>query len=96
MAVIHVRITNFAILNKFKHINTALDAANRTDQSLATPLVFSLDEMVDCSNQRAPFSITSYAEHVSDSTPPPSGADDSESPLRNKYVDVMGNRLCLQ
>ena len=79
-------------------INTALDAANRNDQSLCPPLVFSLDEMVDCSNQRAPFSITSHAEHVSNSVPPPDGADENDcsSPLRNKYVDIMGNNISLQ
>ena len=95
VAVIHVRVTSFASSNKFKFINTGLDAANRNDQSLAPPLVFSLDEMVDCSNPRAPFSITSHAEHVSNLVPSPAGAEDEYS-LRNQYVNIMGNELCLQ
>ena len=93
-----MRVTSQASSNKFKLINTDLDAANRNDQCICPPLVFSLDEMVDCSNQRAPFSITSHAEHVSDSVPPPSGADKfgNDTPLRNRYVEILGNQVSLQ
>ena len=94
VACIHVRMTSFANDNKYNLINTELDATNRIDQDISAPFLFTVDEFVDCANQKAPFPITTHAAAFSKGKAGPNGNDKGE--LKGHYVDVLGHKLELQ
>jgi len=94
VACIHVRMTSFANDNKYHMINTELDATNRIDQDIAAPFLFTIDEFVDCANQKAPFPITTHATAFAGNQAGPDGNDFGE--LKGHYVDILGQKLELQ
>ena len=75
-------------------INTELDATNRVDQDISAPFLFTVDEFVDCANQKAPFPITTHATAFAGGKTGPGGNDKGE--LKGHYVDILGKKLELQ
>ena len=72
-----------------------MDATNRVDQDIAAPFTFTLDEFVDCADQKHPFPITTHSTAFGGIRPTQDG-DDDEPRLQGHYVDILGTKLQLQ
>lgn len=84
-------MTSYGNDNKYDMINTHVDATNRVDQDISAPFLFSIDEFVDTTNQKAPFSITTHSAEFGGEV---LGRDDDT--LHGHYVDFLGNKIALQ
>ena len=71
-----------------------MDATNRCDQDVAAPFLFTLDEFVDCADQKHPFPITTHSSAFGGTNP--SQDDNDGSTLKGHYVDILGKNLQLQ
>ena len=56
--------------------------------------MFTLDEFVDCADQRHPFPITTHTSAFGGINP--TQDENEEMKLRGRYVDILGNPLELQ
>ena len=71
-----------------------MDATNRIDQDISAPFMFTLDEFVDCADQKHPFPITTHSSAFGGTKP--DHDNDDQPTLDGHYVDILGSKLPLQ